>query len=97
MGVELPSAVLLVPGPGVRRAPPPHHRSLLLPPGEAQTHLPGPQTHLPLRRPLQVRRAALSGQSGGIVNCLGETFQLVSLIIIKQEEELISGISRWSV
>lgn len=69
MGVELPSAVLLVPGSGVRRAPPPHHRSLLLPPGEAQAQLPGAPTHLPFRRSLQVRRVALSSQSGVIMTC----------------------------
>lgn len=55
MGVELPSAVLLMPGSGVRRAPPPHHRPLLLPSGEAQAQLPGAPTHLSLRRSLQVR------------------------------------------
>lgn len=69
VGAELPAAVLLVPGSGVRRTPPPHHRSFLLPPGEAQTHLPGAQTHLPLRRSLQVRRVAAAGRSGAIVTC----------------------------
>lgn len=63
MGVELPSAVLLLPGPGVCRAPSPHHRALLLPPGEAQTQLPGAPTHLPLRRSLQVSSVAFSSHS----------------------------------
>lgn len=58
MGIKLPSAFLLLPGSGVRRAPAPHHRTFLLPPGEAQAQLPGAQAHLPVRRPLQVRPGA---------------------------------------
>lgn len=101
MGAELPAAVLLVSGSGVCRAPPPHHRPLLLAPGEAQTQLPGAATYLPLRRSLQVRRVAFSGQSGVIVTCcfffLADLMQLISVIIVEQEEELISEISCWSV
>lgn len=54
MGAQLPAAVLLLSGPGVRWTPSPHHRSLLLPPGEAQTQLPGAATHLPRWCPVQV-------------------------------------------
>lgn len=55
MGAKLPSALLLLPGSGVRRTAAPHHRTFLLPPGEAQAQLPGAQAYLPLRRPLQVK------------------------------------------
>lgn len=58
VGVELPPAVLLVQGSGVWRAPQADHRSSLLPPVETQTVLHRAATPLPLRRSVQVRRAA---------------------------------------
>lgn len=60
MGAQLPTAVLLMSWPGVCRAPTPHHRSLLFPSGEAQAQLSWAQTHLSLRRSLQVSRSGVT-------------------------------------
>lgn len=53
--VHLPPPLLLLQGPGLRRAPAANHRPLLLLRGQAQAQLPGAAQRVPGRPPLPVR------------------------------------------
>lgn len=53
--VHLPHALLLLPGPGVRRAPPADHPAQLLLRGQGEAQLPGPAQRVPHRPPVPVR------------------------------------------
>uniref|UniRef100_F6T5L2 GDNF family receptor alpha-2 n=1 Tax=Equus caballus TaxID=9796 RepID=F6T5L2_HORSE len=50
--VHLPHALLLLPGPGMRRAPPADHPAQLLLRGQGEAQLPGPPRRVPRRPPV---------------------------------------------